>query len=157
MRILNRVATSAKSLAVWPSVKHVAERMTWRRAEDFDAGEGDQVRVGFWRKLRRNLGRLPFADDLVASYFAAFDSKTPMAAKAVLVGALTYFIVPADLVPDVLIGPGFLDDATVLAYAIATARKHILPCHYDRARHALAQNDKDGEQAAHSAWLEAGV
>ena len=40
------------------------------------------------RKLRRNLGRLPFADDLVASYFAAFDSKTPMAAKAVLVGAL---------------------------------------------------------------------
>ncbi len=157
MKILNRMAASAKSLAVWPSVKQVAERMTWRRAEDFDETESDHVREGFWRKLRRNLGRLPFADDLVAAYFVAFDSKTPVAAKAVLVGALTYFIVPADLVPDVLIGPGFLDDATVLAYAVATARKHILPRHYDRAREALAQNDRAPEQAANNAWQEAGV
>jgi uncharacterized membrane protein YkvA (DUF1232 family) len=157
MRMLKRVAVSAKSLAVWPSVKRVAERMTWRRDEDFDEGESDQVHQSFWRKLRRNLGRLPFADDLVASYFAAFDSKTPVAAKAVLIGALTYFIVPTDLVPDVLIGPGFLDDATVLAYAVATARKHILPRHYDRARDALAQNDRAVEPVANNAWQEAGV
>ena len=157
MKILNRISASAKSLAVWPSVKRVAERMTWRRGEDFDRGESERVREGFWRKLRRNLGRLPFADDLVASYFAAFDSKTPLAAKAVLIGALTYFIVPTDLVPDILIGTGFLDDATVLAYAIATARKHILPRHYERARVALAQTDKSTDLATDSAWQESGV
>jgi uncharacterized membrane protein YkvA (DUF1232 family) len=157
MKILNRLSASAKSLAVWPSVKRVAERMSWRRAEDFDEAESDKVRESFWRKLRRNLGRLPFAEDLVAAYHAAFDSKTPLAAKAVLVGALTYFIVPTDLVPDILIGPGFLDDATVLAYAIATARKHILPRHYERARHALAQTREEKGDGVHSAWQEAGV
>ncbi len=156
MRILNRLTPSAKSLAVWLLVKRVAERMSWRRTEDFDAAEEKEVRENFWHKLRRNLGRLPFAEDLVAAYYTAFDSKTPVAAKAVLIGALTYFIVPTDVVPDILTGPGFLDDATVLAYAVATARKHILPRHYDRARRALAQNENT-DAGPHNAWQEAGV
>ncbi|MBC6438975.1 MAG: DUF1232 domain-containing protein [Rhodospirillales bacterium] len=116
---------------------------TWlrKRTESRKDREADEVRVqnGFWRKLRRNTGRLPFVDDLVAAYYAAFDPRTPLSAKAILIAALVYFIMPADVVPDVLMGAGFLDDASVLAYACAIVRKHILPRHYDQAHRALAR------------------
>ena len=34
------------------------------------------------------------------------------------VGALVYFLTPADLIPDVLVGTGLLDDAAVVAYVL---------------------------------------
>ncbi len=106
--------------------------------------ERDEVDVheGFWSKLKRNLGRLPFGTDLVAVYLAAFDPNTPTSAKAILVAALAYFVIPADLIPDVLIGAGFLDDATVIGYALATVRKHVLPVHCERARRALSKEER---------------
>ncbi|MBT5433595.1 MAG: YkvA family protein [Alphaproteobacteria bacterium] len=126
-----------------------------RRKRDLEEDE-TKVREGFWRKLGRNLGRVPFVDDLVAAYFAAFDPKTPASAKAILIGALIYFIMPADIIPDVLIGTGFLDDASVLAYALATTRKHLLPSHYARARRALAKQPVERLSAGTARWQEAG-
>ena len=46
--------------------------------------------------------------------------------------ALAYFIVPADLVPDVLAGIGFTDDATVLMLAIQALAPHIRDDHVKR-------------------------
>jgi len=127
------------------------------RGDRHAARDEARVRGGFWRKLRRNLGRLPFADDLVAAYYAAFDPKTPASTKAILVAALAYFVIPADLIPDVLIGTGFLDDATVLGYALATARKHVLPHHYERARRAFEDDPPESPSSGTEAWQEAGV
>jgi uncharacterized membrane protein YkvA (DUF1232 family) len=95
------------------------------------------VRGGFWRKLRRLVGRLPFAEDLVASYYCAFDTATPLPARAVLIGAVAYFVLPVDAVPDFVAVFGFSDDAAVLAAAVATAGAHIKPAHRDAARDAL--------------------
>lgn len=95
------------------------------------------VREGFWRKLRRMLGKIPFAEDLVAAYFCAVDPTTPLMARATLIAAVAYFVMPIDAIPDALAFVGFSDDATVLAAAIAVAGSHILPEHRDRARAAL--------------------
>lgn len=95
------------------------------------------VREGFWRKLRRMIGKIPFAEDLLAAYFCARDPSTPLMARATLIGAVAYFVVPIDAIPDALAIVGFSDDAAVLAAAIAVAGAHILPYHREKARSAL--------------------
>ena len=101
-------------------------------------GYNDQtLRRSFWRKLRRVASQLPFVEDLLAAYYCAFDSKTPLQVKATLVGALAYFVLPFDAIPDVLPVLGFTDDAAVLATAIRMVASHITPEHRDAARAAL--------------------
>jgi uncharacterized membrane protein YkvA (DUF1232 family) len=95
------------------------------------------VREGFWRQLRRAVGRIPFAEDIVATYYCAFDSQTPLAARAVLLGAVAYFVTPLDMIPDFIPVMGFTDDATVLATAITVAGANIRIWHREKARQAL--------------------
>jgi uncharacterized membrane protein YkvA (DUF1232 family) len=95
------------------------------------------VEEGFWPKLRASLHRLPFAGDLLAAYYAATDRTSPWRAKATLLAALAYFVMPADLLPDFVIGLGFTDDATVLMAAIQAVRGSIRPEHREKAEAAL--------------------
>ncbi|MFO1185502.1 MAG: YkvA family protein [Bauldia sp.] len=103
-----------------------------------------RVRRGFWPALRKALARIPFAEDLVAAYFCAFDPATPPRVKGVLLGALAYFIVPIDAIPDFFAGLGFTDDLTVLVAAIAMVGGAIGPDHREAARRVLA--DTGGEE-----------
>ena len=61
---------------------------------------------------------MPFAEDLLAAYYCAFDKQTPRHVQASLLGAIAYFVLPLDFVPDMLPVLGFTDDAAVLATAI---------------------------------------
>jgi uncharacterized membrane protein YkvA (DUF1232 family) len=92
---------------------------------------------GFWRKLRRHAGRIPFMDRLLAAYYCAIDPATPLQAKAILYGALAYFVLPVDLIPDFIVSFGYTDDAAVLAAAIRSILPHIKDGHRDRARAAI--------------------
>lgn len=91
----------------------------------------------FLPKLLRVAGRIPFADDLAAAYYAAIDPATPKKAKAVLFAALGYFVVPSDMVPDVIAGLGFTDDATVLATALSIVGTQVRERHRKSARRLL--------------------
>jgi hypothetical protein len=62
---------------------------------------------GLVPKLMKLVGRIPFAEDLGAAYYAARDPKTPMRAKAVLFAAVAYFVTPIDMMPDFITGLGF--------------------------------------------------
>jgi uncharacterized membrane protein YkvA (DUF1232 family) len=101
------------------------------------------VREGFWRKLRRFIGRVPFAADLVAAYYCATDPATPLRARAIMLAALAYFVLPIDVVPDALAVIGFTDDAAVLAAAIAVAGTHIRPEHREAAKRTLLIEPKN--------------
>jgi uncharacterized membrane protein YkvA (DUF1232 family) len=98
-----------------------------------------QVRRDFWGKAKRVAARLPFAEDLLAAYYCAFDQATPLHVKAALLGALAYFVMPFDFVPDMLPVLGFTDDAAVLLTALRMVSGHMLPAHRDAARAALAR------------------
>jgi uncharacterized membrane protein YkvA (DUF1232 family) len=98
-----------------------------------------RVRRGFWPKLRRHAAQLPFAEDLVAAYYCAFDRRTPRRVQVILLGALAYFVLPFDFVPDMLPIIGFTDDAAVLATAVQVVAAHITPEHRNAARRLLAQ------------------
>ena len=91
----------------------------------------------FWNKLGRYASSIPFAEDLLAAYYCAFDRETPHSVRAVLVGTLTYFVLPADAIPDILPVLGFTDDAAVLAGAIKFVTGHIKPAHREAARAKL--------------------
>jgi uncharacterized membrane protein YkvA (DUF1232 family) len=94
---------------------------------------------GFWRKLRRYAGRIPFVDEALAAYYCAVDPATPLRVKAVLYGALAYFVLPVDIIPDWIAGLGFTDDAAVLAAAVRSVLPHIKDHHRDAARAAIAR------------------
>lgn len=83
----------------------------------------------FWRKLGRVLASIPFAEDLVAVWYCALDSATPVHVRALLWGAVAYFILPTDLVPDYLAGLGFSDDAAVIAAVMSLLGRHLTPQH----------------------------
>jgi uncharacterized membrane protein YkvA (DUF1232 family) len=104
-----------------------------------DARERERLRREFWHKARRVAARLPFAEDLLAAYYCAFDHATPMPVKASLVGALAYFVLPFDAMPDVFPLLGFTDDAAVLLTALRMVGAHMRPEHRDAARAALAR------------------
>jgi len=121
----------------------VERSMAWENAEPFTT-EGvwrDEVQVlrGFWAKATRVAAKLPFAEDLLAAYYCAFDHATPLQVKAALLGALAYFMLPFDAIPDFLPFLGYTDDAAVLLTALRLVAGHIRPEHREAAQAALAR------------------
>jgi uncharacterized membrane protein YkvA (DUF1232 family) len=110
-----------------------------KRSRDKMARDEATVRKDFWRKLQRIAAQIPFAEDLLTAYYCAFDRSTPNAVRMALLGALAYFVLPFDFMPDLLPIVGFTDDAAVLAGALRLVWVHIQPMHRDAARDALAR------------------
>jgi uncharacterized membrane protein YkvA (DUF1232 family) len=108
------------------------------------AKDPERVRKNFWLKLKRVVAKLPFAEDLLAAYYCAFDRETPRHVQITLIGALAYFILPFDFIPDMLPVLGFTDDAAVLAAAIRSVASHIRPDHREAARAALQRGLESG-------------
>ncbi len=96
-----------------------------------------RVSKGFWPKLKKSLGSVPFAEEVVAAYYCAFDPATPLRMKGILLAALAYFIMPFDVIPDFILGLGFTDDMAVIYAAIAAIRSHMTQDHRDRAKATL--------------------
>jgi uncharacterized membrane protein YkvA (DUF1232 family) len=100
-----------------------------------------RVREKFWRTVKKAARQVPFMEDVVAGYYCALDSRTPVRVKGILLAALAYFVLPFDTIPDLLAGFGFTDDVAVLTAAIAAVRAHITPAHRLAARRALDEID----------------
>ena len=96
-----------------------------------------RVRRDFWAKLKRFAGMVPFVEDLVAAYYCALDPATPMRVRGMLLAAIAYFILPVDLIPDMIAGLGFADDAALLTAVLGLVASHITPIHRAAAARAL--------------------
>ena len=98
------------------------------------AQDSESVRRRFWIKFKKVVAKLPFAEELLAAYYCAFDKQTPRHVQASLLGALAYFILPFDIIPDFLLGLGYTDDAAVLLTAFTTCKTYITDDHRAKAR-----------------------
>ena len=108
--------------------------------EIFGPGEEagrENVKRSFWQTVRKAARSVPFIDEVAAAYFCAMDPQTPTRVRMTLLGALGYFILPTDAIPDFLLLFGFTDDIAILTGAIATVRGHITPAHRKAAKGAL--------------------
>ena len=66
-----------------------------------------RVRRGFWPKVARTAGKIPFARDLLSVWFCARDPETPTAAKGMMLAGPASFVLPPDAVPGGVAGRGF--------------------------------------------------
>ena len=107
-----------------------------------------RLKKRFWPTFWRVAGRIPFAEDLASAWYCALDQRTPVRVRAVLMGAAAYFVLPTDMIPDILVSVGFTDDATVLATALAVVGAHIKESHKRRARILMGKPEPAAEDEA---------
>ncbi|WP_281614196.1 YkvA family protein [Flammeovirga sp. SubArs3] len=90
---------------------------------------------GFWSKVMKFARKagLKITYYAVTLYYTMLDEDTPYASKLVIMGALGYFILPVDLIPDIAPGIGFTDDLAALTSAFVTVAMHIKPEHKEKA------------------------
>lgn len=70
-------------------------------------------------------------------YYALMDGEVPLKDKAIVIGALGYFICPLDFIPD-LLGPiGYTDDGAAMVLALKTIWDNITPTTHMNARKRL--------------------
>ncbi len=118
--------------------KDILEGEILVNAEEKAGSNETRVRKGFWKTLAKAADKVPFVEELVASYYCAMDPRTPTRVRAILLAALAYFVLPLDSIPDFIIGFGFTDDMAVLGAVIAAIRSNIQEKHTDLARSKLA-------------------
>ncbi len=95
----------------------------------------------FWEKLRDYAvvaGR-EVVEMALKLYYAAQAPETPMWAKTVIYGALAYFILPTDAIPDLIPFAGYGDDLGALAAALATVAAYITPAIEEKAKRKAAE------------------
>jgi uncharacterized membrane protein YkvA (DUF1232 family) len=98
------------------------------------AADESGLRQRIWNKLKREAANIPFVEDALTAHYCAFDRNTPLYVKLALVGAVAYFLVPDDLIPDSIPVLGVADDAAVLAGAMKVFAAHIKPEHRQAAK-----------------------
>ena len=96
-------------------------------ADDSDPFTRGYSDVSFWDKLARHARAAgeEAVEKALQLYYATKKPETPAWAKAAIFGALGYFIMPLDAVPDIVPGLGYVDDLGVLAFAFATVARFI--------------------------------
>src|ERR1700692_333631 len=98
------------------------------------AADEAELRRKLWRALKREAANIPFVENALTAHYCAFDRQTPLYVKAALIGAVVYFIIPDDLIPDSIPVLGYADDAAVMAAAMKIFASHIKPEHRQAAQ-----------------------
>ena len=104
--------------------KHVYE------AEVIDSSVIDE---GVLKKVLRQAGRT-LAKPALEAFEMMMDISTPSQVKVSMLAALTYLLMPVDLMPDFIPVAGFSDDLVALTAAISLWRNHMTPQIKNRAR-----------------------
>ncbi|MDG3043205.1 YkvA family protein [Bacillus sp. B6(2022)] len=58
-------------------------------------------------------------------YYTLQKPEVPVKAKTLIIGALGYFILPIDLIPDTLVGIGYTDDLGAITFALLQVAMYI--------------------------------
>jgi uncharacterized membrane protein YkvA (DUF1232 family) len=81
----------------------------------------------FWRKVRKygkKAGR-EVVEKALWLFYASMNAEMPREQKLMILGALGYFILPFDLIPDFIPVVGYGDDLAALAAAVRQVLKYI--------------------------------
>jgi uncharacterized membrane protein YkvA (DUF1232 family) len=81
----------------------------------------------FWLKLKRFAKKagIKVVYSALLLYYVLQSPKVPVKAKAIIIGALGYFISPIDFIPDIVLGVGYTDDLSILAGALVSVGMYV--------------------------------
>ncbi len=116
------------------------------RFTDFSTDFSDNK---FWKKLKKfaSAAGKQLVEKVLVLYYCLRDEDTPARAKAVIIGALGYFIVPLDAIADITPLIGFSDDLGAITAALGMVAAYIKPEHIKKAKEKLAlwfEEESDG-------------
>ena len=106
---------------------------------DLQKYQGNYSEDAFWKKLRRVAGKAgaKVVYYALVLFYTLSDPATPTKYKAVIAGALGYFILPIDILPDFLPFAGLADDWAALIAAVSYVASAITAEHNEKARKKL--------------------
>ena len=105
-------------------------------SKDLVKYEANYSEGAFWNKVKKIASRAGVKTVYYALvlYYTLADPSTPAKYKGVITGALGYFILPFDLLPDLLPFAGMADDWAALVAAVAYVTSAITPAIKEKAR-----------------------
>ena len=112
------------------------ERSTREYAYEAEVIESSVIDESLLRKILIRAGRT-IAQPALEAFEMIIDPSTPTQARVTMMAALTYLIMPIDLIPDFIPIAGFSDDLVALTAVISLWNSHITPAIKDRARQKL--------------------
>ena len=103
--------------------------MQTRKPSDITVYQKNYSETGFWNKLRKAAvkagSKVVYCALLL--YYILQSPSVSARDKALIVGALGYFILPVDLVPDLLPLVGYTDDLAALTGSIMAVKANLTP------------------------------
>lgn len=116
-----------------PYKRHYSESSFWKKLSSVAVKAGSKV---VWAAL--------------VLYYELTDPKVSLRDKGIILGALGYFILPLDLIPDFIPALGFTDDLGALLAAYRAVSSNITPEVRAAASEKLASwfGPQEGEKAA---------
>jgi len=88
--------------------------------------ESSVIDEGLLKKILLTAGRA-IAQPALEGFELIMDNATPPKVRISIIGALTYLIVPIDLIPDFIPASGFSDDLVALTAVITLWQHYITP------------------------------
>lgn len=105
------------------------ENLPIQRIQDTESYSKYYDENRFWRKMRRisQKAGLNVLRPVLTLYYMMKSNNVPLREKAYIVGALGYFILPVDLIPDFLAGLGYTDDIAVITLLLKHLKDNVSP------------------------------
>ncbi|WP_191556161.1 YkvA family protein [Metabacillus idriensis] len=95
--------------------------------QELQEAEKHYSETKFWDKLKK-FGKKAGSSvvySVLLLYFTLQKPEVPKKTKAIIIGALGYFILPLDLIPDLAAGVGYTDDLGALGLALLQVAMYI--------------------------------
>mgnify|MGYP002672688209 FL=1 len=115
--------------------------MKMNKPDNIEKYQGNYSESGFWNKVK-NVAKKAGAKVIYVAlilYYELTDPNVSPKEKAIIIGALGYFILPLDLIPDAIPVLGFTDDLAALVAAYSYVKGHLTPEVKLRARKKLGE------------------
>jgi len=101
-----------------------------------EAVEANVVDETVLAKLLRRAGRT-IARPALECFEMLIDGKTPHQSRLTVLAALTYLVLPLDLIPDFIPAAGFSDDLVAITALLGLCTRHLTPEIRERAQRRL--------------------
>lgn len=113
-RAYNRALTKAKDIISDSNLLLQWVDRAWEKGQKYSTSAMAEV----WQSLMAVIR-------LVRNYAQGNYRDVPWQTLLLMVTALVYFVIPTDLIPDILLGWGLVDDATLLGWVISASKTEI--------------------------------
>ena len=113
-----------------------SQRNSKKEVFEAEVIESSVIEEDLLKKILLTAGRA-IAQPALEGVELIIDNSTPPQVKISIMGALTYLIVPLDLIPDFIPASGFSDDLVALTAVISLWKHHITPEMQFRAKRKL--------------------